>query len=214
MNCIITQLNHIFTIPSVLSRREGWMDNNHQNVCAPTNLEQLRLRRIWHLPTLYSETETPPSQLESLSDSVEIHFTELLLLYQSFAFITSLFLLPWKLLIKHKVIFHSTLPTKRKCKSYSQQNCCSWFLIAVSDSAKWAKSWDCVKLTWLQRSKKSCQWSVLMATEISCAQLKQESIEFFPPNSYLSHKDLNVHDQKQAELHFSLECPWPSTTAQ
>lgn len=34
-----------------------------------------------------------------------------------------------------------------------------------------------------------------------------ESIGIFASNSYLSDKDLNVHDQKQAELHFSLECP-------
>lgn len=52
------------------------MFNNHQNVCAPTNLEQLRLTSCFILPTLYSETETPPSQLESLMDSVEIHFTD------------------------------------------------------------------------------------------------------------------------------------------
>lgn len=98
MNCIITQLNHISTIPNVLSRKDGYTIFIKMSVLRQTRwlLEQHRLRRlIWYLPTLYSETETtPPSQLEILTGSVEIHFTELLLFYQSFVLIIFLFFSP------------------------------------------------------------------------------------------------------------------------
>lgn len=97
MPCIIAQLNHIYAILSVLSRRDGDTILIKMSVPWQTQwlLEQLRLRRIGYLPTLYSGTgTTSPSQLEILTDSVEIHFTVLLLCYQSFALITLLFFLP------------------------------------------------------------------------------------------------------------------------
>lgn len=140
MNCIITQPNHIYAIPSVLSRRDGCTILIKMSVLQQTQW----LRRIWHLPTLHSERETAPNQLEILTDSAEIHWTNnflsklcfdhfIILFTQKTIYLTLLFFSME--LDKIAVICHLTLPKKRKCKSDSQQNCGSWFLIAVSHSA-------------------------------------------------------------------------------
>lgn len=89
---------HIHTIPSALSRRDGYTILI-KNVSAPTNPMAAGTAQAQEdlIPPHFALWNTSwPS-----GNSVEMHFTELLLFYLSFALITSLFFSPWKLLFQH-----------------------------------------------------------------------------------------------------------------
>lgn len=146
MNCIITQLNHISTIPSVLSRRPGCTTLIKVSPTNPMAAGTAQAQEDLIPPhfVLWGRNTSQPAGNSHWFCRNQFHWILTFLLEFCFDYFIILFTLKtidlhyffslhgtWQ----NKVIAHSTLPKKRKCKSYTQHNCCSWLLIAVSDSS-------------------------------------------------------------------------------